>query len=337
MLVLDYPPTDERSRADCDKSVNALLEAARRNGKQPIVCTTLQETLPAATRHRLVAAGCPPMQGLEDALTAFAQAARQAQRVRDIRSGKVTAVLSPLAAPSGEATLLAEWDAKRALAAHGLVVPDARLVAADEAAAAAAAIGFPVVAKVGLPVLAHKTEAGAVSLNLATGEAVRAAVGAMSAAVARYKPGLTAERFLIEKQVTNAVAELIVGVKRDPSFGLVLVIGAGGILVEMVQDAVSLLLPTDRVEVERAIGGLKAAKLLAGYRGKPAGDIESVVDAVMAIAAFAAAHRDRLLELDVNPLLVLPRGQGAVAVDALIVLAAAPSSKSTQPARSLLE
>lgn len=326
MLVLDYPPTDERGQADCDKSVDALLEAARRNGKQPIVCTTLQETLPVATRRRLIGAGCPPMQGLEDALTAFVEAARQAQRVRDIKSGKATAILSTLAEPSGEATLLAEWDAKRELAAYGLAVPEAKLVTVDEAPAAAAAIGFPVVAKVGLPVLAHKTEAGAVSLNLADGEAVRAAVDAMSAAVARYRPGLRAERFLIEKQATNAVAELIVGVKRDPSFGLVLVIGAGGILVEMVQDAASLLLPTDRVEVERAIGGLKAARLLAGYRGKPAGDVGAVVDAVMAIAAFAEAHRDRLLELDVNPLLVLPRGQAALAVDALIVLAEAPTS-----------
>jgi acyl-CoA synthetase (NDP forming) len=332
MLVLDYPPTDERSRIDCDKSVNALLEAARRNGKQPIVCTTLQETLPAATRQRLIAAGCPPMQGLEDALTAFVEAGRQARRAHDIKSGKATAILSALTAPAGDATLLPESDAKQALAIHGLAVPPARLVTADEAPAAAAEIGFPVVAKVGLPVLAHKTEAGAVSLNLASGEAVRAAVAAMSAAVARYKPGLTAERFLIEKQVTGAIAELIVGVKRDPSFGLVLVIGAGGILVEMVQDAVSLLLPTDRVEVERAIGGLKAAKLLAGYRGRPAGDIGAVVDAVMAITAFAEAHRDRLLELDVNPLLVLPRGQGALAVDAFVVLAEAPTSRSTQPA-----
>ena len=321
MLVLDYPPSDERGRADCDKSVNALLVAARRTGKQAIVCTTLQETLPEETRRRLIEAGCPPMQGLEDALTAFALAARQARRLRDIRNGKGTAMMADVTTPRGETRLLSEWDAKRALAAHGLRVPDGRLVAAEAAAAVAAAIGFPVVAKVAVPVLAHKTEAGAVSLNLRDGAAVGAAVAAMGAAVARYKPGLTAERFLIEKQVTNAVAELIVGVKRDPSFGLVLVVGAGGILVEMVQDADSLLLPTDGAEVERAIRGLKVAKLLAGYRGKPGGDIAAVVDAVMAVAAFAEAHRDRLLELDVNPLLVLPQGQGALAVDALVVLA----------------
>ncbi|HET6220632.1 MAG TPA: acetate--CoA ligase family protein, partial [Dongiaceae bacterium] len=152
-------------------------------------------------------------------------------------------------------------------------------------------------------------------------EAVAAAVRSIGESVARYRPGLVAEQFLIEKQVTGAVAELIVGVKRDPSFGLVLVVGVGGILVEMVEDAATLLLPTDRAAIERAIRGLRVAKLLAGYRGKPAGDIDAVIDAVMAVAAFAEAHRDHLAELDVNPLLVLPKGQGAIAVDALILLA----------------
>ncbi len=321
LLILDYPPTDERGRADCDKSVDALLAAARANGKQPIVCTTLQETLPEATRARLIAAGCPPIQGLEDALTAFAKAARQARRATEIRSGAHPAALAPVRGLAGEAQLLAEWDAKQKLKAHGLTIPSARLVDAAGAAAAAAEIGFPVVAKVAQPVLAHKTEAGAVALNLTAGTAVEAAIAGMSAAIARYQPGLKAERFLIEKQVTNAVAEMIVGVKRDPAFGLVLVVGAGGILVEMVQDAASLLLPIDRAEVERAIRGLKVAKLLAGYRGKPAADIDAVVDAVMGVAGFAASHRDSLVELDVNPLLVLPKGQGAIAVDALIVMA----------------
>ncbi|MGE0117846.1 MAG: acetate--CoA ligase family protein [Dongiaceae bacterium] len=321
MLILDYPPTDESGRADCDKSVDALLEAARRNGKQPIVCTTLQETLPEATRRRLVESGCPPIQGLEDALTAFAGAARQAQRARDIGAGTVAATLPPVRSPSGEARLLSEWDAKQQLKAHGLSIPPGKMATAGEAAAAAAEIGFPVVAKVATPTLAHKTEAGAVSLNLGSREAVQAAIESMSAAVARYKPGLVAERFLIEAQVRNAVAEFIVGVKRDASFGLVLVIGAGGILVEMMQDAVSLLLPTTRTEIERAVRSLKTAKLLAGYRGKPAGDVDALVDAVMAVAAFAERHRDRLLELDVNPLLVLPEGERAVAVDALVVLA----------------
>jgi acyl-CoA synthetase (NDP forming) len=111
-------------------------------------------------------------------------------------------------------------------------------------------------------------------------------------------------------------------VKRDPQFGLILVVGAGGILVEMVEDAATLLLPTAREDVAKAVAGLKIAKLLKGYRGKPAGDIDAAVDAVMAIAAYAYGHRDRLVELDVNPLMVLPKGKGVVAVDALVVMGA---------------
>jgi acyl-CoA synthetase (NDP forming) len=321
MLVIDIPPTDPQGQRDCDKSIDALIDAARVNGKQPMVCTTLQETLPQATRQRLTEVGCPPLQGLEDALQAFAAATRSVKRQAEIRARRETAALPSVPPLPGEPRLLEEQAAKERLKAQGLTVPPSRLVSAAEAPAAAAALGFPVVAKLARPVLAHKTEAGAVALNLHSAEAVAAAVRSIGESVARYRPGLVAEQFLIEKQVTGAVAELIVGVKRDPSFGLVLVVGVGGILVEMVEDAATLLLPTDRAAIERAIRGLRVAKLLAGYRGKPAGDIDAVIDAVMAVAAFAEAHRDHLAELDVNPLLVLPKGQGAIAVDALILLA----------------
>ena len=188
----------------------------------------------------------------------------------------------------------------------------------DELGRAASEIGFPVALKLGRPALAHKTEAGAVALNLRSVEEVERAARAMAKSVARYKPGLKPERFLVEKQVMGAVAELIVGVNRDPQFGLVMVVGMGGVLVELVEDAATLLLPTSRETVADALGRLKVAKLLKGYRGKPAGDMAAAIDAIMAIAAFADAHRDRLVELDVNPLMVLP--EGAMAVDALIVM-----------------
>jgi acyl-CoA synthetase (NDP forming) len=177
-----------------------------------------------------------------------------------------------------------------------------------------------VVLKVAEPVIAHKTEAGAVAVNLKSAAEVEAALAKMKASVAAHQPGTVIEKVLIEKMVSGVVAELIVGVKRDPQFGLALVVGAGGILVEMVQDSALLLLPTDRAAIERAVNGLKIAKVLRGYRGKPAGDIAATVDAIAAVASYAEAYRDDLLELDVNPLMVLEKG--AVAVDALIVLAA---------------
>jgi acyl-CoA synthetase (NDP forming) len=259
---------------------------------------------------------------LQTAIDAFAAAARFGQRHHALmKPGAIEAALLPNLPPvPATARLLGEAEGKAALKAQGLTVPEGRLVSAADAAQAAAILGFPVVAKLAEPVLAHKTEAGAVKLNLKSADDVRAAVASIGENLARYKPGARPERFLVERMVSDVVAELIVGVKRDPQFGLILVVGAGGILVEMVEDAATLLLPTVREDVAKAVAGLKIAKLLKGFRGKPAGDIEAAVDAVMAIAAYAYAHRDKLVELDVNPLMVLPQGRGVIAVDALVVM-----------------
>jgi acyl-CoA synthetase (NDP forming) len=184
-------------------------------------------------------------------------------------------------------------------------------VVGDPGAAMAAArrIGYPVAVKaLGL---AHKTDSGAVSLNLENADAVATAVEAME--------GIS-ERFVVAEMVTNAVAELIVGVHRDEQFGPTLLIGFGGVMVEILRDSANLLMPTSRETVLGALLSLKSAKLLQGYRGAPVADIEAAVDSIMAVSRFAEDHAERLLELDVNPLLVLPEGLGAVAVDALVNL-----------------
>jgi hypothetical protein len=126
-----------------------------------------------------------------------------------------------------------------------------------------------------------------------------------------------ADEVLVERMVTGAVCELIVGVKSDPQFGLALVIGAGGVLTELLKDSATVLLPTSRAEIERALDSLAVSGMIAGFRGK-AGDREGVISAIEAVARFADAHRAWIEELDVNPLMVLPPGKGAVAVDALI-------------------
>src|SRR5215472_3682249 len=316
MLIVDYPPSDPAGRRDCDISVDALVTACRANGKTALVASDLSELIPADARRRMIEMGCAPLQGLETAVAAFGAVANRARQ-----SAAPNLALPDLPPAPKDARLREEWECKGRLAAFGLGLPEGRLVTAAEAPRAAAEIGFPVALKLGRPALAHKTEAGAVVLNLHSKAEVEQAVAKMTAALARHSPGLVPELFLVERQVTGSVAELIVGLRRDPQFGLVMVVGMGGTLVELVEDAASLLLPTDRESVARALHRLKVMKLLKGYRGKPAGDIEAAIDAIMAIARFADAHRDRLVELDVNPLMVLPQGHGAVAVDALIVMA----------------
>jgi acetyl-CoA synthetase len=188
---------------------------------------------------------------------------------------------------------------------RGITVP------APAAAAAAVSLGFPVVIKAVGAHLEHKTEVGGVVLN------VRSAAEAQ-AAVARLA-GLS-DTLLVEPMITDGVAEILVGVIVDPQFGLVLVIGAGGVLTELLADSVSLLPPWTRESIEAALPKLKAARLLAGFRGKPPGDVAALVEAVLAVARYATAHLDTLAELDVNPIIVRPAGKGAIAVDALIRL-----------------
>ncbi len=122
---------------------------------------------------------------------------------------------------------------------------------------------------------------------------------------------------LVERMVRGAVAELIIGLKSDPQFGLALVIGAGGVLAELLRDTATLLLPTSRAEIEQALKSLKVWRLVEGYRGT-SGDVPAVLAAIESVAAFAEAQRGLIEEVDVNPLLVLPPGAGAVAVDVLI-------------------
>ncbi|HKP23346.1 MAG TPA: acetate--CoA ligase family protein [Dongiaceae bacterium] len=314
MLVLDFATDGPETEAACMAGVRALLKACTMHGKMPIVTSTLSELLPAVARAEVIAAKGAPMQGLEEALIAFADVHRFAQR-----KSKAAAAALPATPAAGETRrMLSEVDGKKLLAGFGLAVPESRVVAPSDAVAAAEALGFPVVLKVAEPLIAHKTEAGAVAINVKSPAEVEAALGRMDKSVSTYLKGGRIEKVLVERMVGDVVAELIVGVQRDPQFGLALVVGAGGILVELVEDAAMLLLPTSAEEVEAAIRRLKIAKLLAGYRGKPAADMAALVKSIMAIAAFAEAHRDTLLELDVNPLMV--RADGAVAVDALVVL-----------------
>jgi acetyl-CoA synthetase len=272
------------------------------------------------------------MHGIPDCLDAIAHAARiGAARARSSElhplsdlvplvskasSAQVDtarAQAAPTHAASGAPShTLDEAAGKQALAAFGLPVPRGLVVSAAEAADVADSLGYPVVVKAVSAQLAHKTEVGGVQLNVQNAEGVRAAVARMAS---------LSDRFLVEQMATQVVAEIIVGVQRDAQFGLSLTLGAGGVLVELLQDVQTLLFPVARADVQSALQALKAWPLLAGFRGKAAGDVEALVDAVLAIAAYAQANAHRLLELDVNPVLVMPEGQGVLAVDALIRLA----------------
>ena len=133
---------------------------------------------------------------------------------------------------------------------------------------------------------------------------------------------MSATGFLVEEMVQGAVAELLIGVTRDPAHGFVLTLGAGGVLTELLQDTVSLLLPVTVPQIAQALQKLRCYPLLTGYRGKAAADMEAVISAVLAMQACVIAHADRISEIEVNPLICTP--DAAVAADALIVIAPEP-------------
>ncbi|MEL6211544.1 MAG: acetate--CoA ligase family protein, partial [Pseudomonadota bacterium] len=192
--------------------------------------------------------------------------------------------------------------AKAALAEHGMDTPRTVLCAAQDAAEAAARFdGLLAVKGTGL---AHKTEADAVRLGVPVAEAAAAAQAVGTRTV------------LIEEMIEGAVAELLIGVIRDPAHGFVLTLGAGGVLTELMRDTVSLLLPVAPQDIRDALGQLRVAPLLAGYRGQPAASEDAVVAAVLALQDYVSAHRDVVQEVEVNPLLCTPTR--AVAVDALL-------------------
>ena len=207
-----------------------------------------------------------------------------------------------------EPEVLDEAASKALLAEFGVQVP-AGAVARDEDAAVrfAESVGGTVALK-GLGI-AHKTERRAVRLALREPRAIRRAT--------RELLGLS-DAVLVERFTPDIVVELLVGLSRDPQLGLMLTVGSGGTLVELLADSVTLLLPVTEGEVRDELARLRCAPLLDGHRGRKAADVDAAVEAILAIARFAAEHRSRLEELDVNPLGVGPRGQGAVALDALI-------------------
>jgi acyl-CoA synthetase (NDP forming) len=218
-------------------------------------------------------------------------------------------------------TALSETEAKQALAAFGVpVVHDALVRTAAEARAAAEKIGYPLVAKLVSPEVAHKTEHGLIRLGLSDADAVADAFAAMTARARSMNVRI--EGVTLEPMLQGGV-EILAGVTRDPVFGWLLTVGLGGIWTELMQDARHSLLPVDTAQAEAMLRGLKGFRLLGGYRGAPKADVAAAAKAIAALGDAVLAGGDRLREVEINPLLVLPEGNGAVAVDALVLLGAA--------------
>lgn len=294
VVVLDFPRLDRCSAHDWNTVLAAVAAVARRQDVPIGVAASLPENLPEEVAETLVAIGVVPFFGLEETIAAINLAA-------GLGGGEPAAAVH-LAKPPSQTRTLTEAEAKGLLKAAGIRVPLAeRADSAPGAVAAAERIGFPVVLKG--EGIAHKTEAGAVALGLRGADAVATAAAAMPC-----------HAFLVEEMVTGTVAELLVGVVRDPAHGFVLTLAAGGTLTELLGDAASLLVPSGRREIRAALKSLRLAPFLAGYRGQAAVDLGAVEDVILAVQALVIAGA--VEEIEINPLMCGP--SAAIAADALI-------------------
>jgi acyl-CoA synthetase (NDP forming) len=308
LCLLDYPREDICDQSSWGGAERGFVRAAKQTGTKAAVLATFTDTMTESVAARLMKDGVALLAGIDTGLAGI-------QAAVDVGAAWRRPPSPPLLTSFGQrqdgpAKVLDEAESKDLLARYGVPVPSAQIVGnATQAATAAEELGFPVVVKA-LGV-AHKTEVGGVRLGLGSADEVSAAVTEMAD---------LAESYLIEKMVDGVVAELIVGVARDEQFGLYLLVGSGGILVEMIKDSASLLLPTTRDRVLQALGQLKCAPLLNGFRGAPPADLNAAADVILAVAAMVENDPSSILELDINPLMVLARGQGVIAADALVKL-----------------
>jgi acetate---CoA ligase (ADP-forming) len=223
--------------------------------------------------------------------------------------------------------ILCEYRARPLLAAYGIGTdnPGKLVHSAGEAAEAAQAIGRPVALKVQSAGIPHKTEAGAVALDLAGANTIRAAYERVLAAARQHAPMARIDGVLVQPMAPPG-REVIIGVNRDPTWGLLLMVGWGGVLVEALGDVALAPVPLDHAAARALIARLKGAQMLGPYRGQPPADTEALVDLMVRLSQFAADHGDEIAEIDLNPVIVHPRGEGASVVDALIV------KRSVEPA-----
>jgi acyl-CoA synthetase (NDP forming) len=306
LCVLDHPRADKCDPSTWTGADRGFIRAAHETGARAGVLSTFTDTMPEDLAERLIEEGIVPLAGIDTGLAGL-------QAAVDVGAAWSRDPQLPLLEHSEEAgevafRVLDEAKSKSILAKFGVPVPIFRVVDnAEKAVAAAAEIGYPVVLKA-LGV-AHKTDVGGVRLDLGTEQEVAAAAAEMAN---------LASSFLVEAMIGGGVAELIVGVARDEHFGPYLVVAVGGVLVELMKDSRSILLPTDKETVMRTLEGLKCAPLFQGFRGKPRADLSAAADAILAVASLVEDDPQAIRELDVNPLIVRAEGEGVVAADALL-------------------
>ncbi len=309
IFVQDYPPPElDESKPYYLSDAKSFIEASSKVRIPSAICSTLPENMDQSTREMLVENGVAPMQGIHEALNAISAAAWYfGRRETILKNGIEKISIKPLSGIPGAgnvSTLVDEWEGKQLLQKIGLNVPEGRIAESAEVPEIAEKLSFPVVIKMVGKNLEHKTDAGAVALNLSSCEEVKTAVDRMKKDVEHFNPDALSEQFLVEKMLEQPIAELLVNVRTDSQFGMAMTLAAGGILTELLADAVTILLPTSRNDLENALKSLKISKLFCGFRGGEMIETEQLVSVLFDLVEGVRNETIGIKEIEINPLFV---------------------------------
>lgn len=298
-----------------------LAKVASATDKPLMVFSGMNETLAPEGLKTLREAGVPVLASPKRLAATMARladyaAARLSSQLSD---NKREFVVSHVVTAPTAARALSESDSKRWIASAGIAVTRDTLLPLAPALADCAGLPYPVALKIVSPDIAHKTDVGGVHLNIATPQALVQAAAEIVTAVRRAKPDARLTGLLASEMIRDGI-EIIVGVVNDPGFGPVVALGLGGVLTEVLRDVTYRVAPFDEREARTMIGELRGRALFDGVRGRPRADSDALAAALARVSELAWQLRDRLAELDVNPLLVRPVGLGVIAADALVVL-----------------
>jgi len=290
----------------------SALEEVRRDHPSRLIL--LCARAPQEVRATLNGMGFPVVEGIDAACATLAALLRFGAR-----GTTETAAAAIERTPLAVEAFATEASAKAVLSQAGLPVPREVIAAnRDEALAAARALGFPLVLKIVSPDIAHKTEVGGVFVGVRSEAQLLEEYANLLARVAQKAPEARIAGVLVAQMVQGGV-ELILGTKKDPVFGPMVMVGLGGIFAEIFKDVALQPAPVDEAQATAMLRSLKAFALLDGARGRPRADVQSAARAVAALSRFAMRHAQDVSEIDINPLMVLEQGRGAHALDALLV------------------
>ena len=305
LIVQDYPLDEiSESKQYYRNDAGAFIDATSMAGLPAAVCSTLAENIDQDTREFLVESGVAPLQGIHQALNAFKHSMWYGRQRRFSLKQNCTDFVS--VSNKFESCQCDEWLSKMELKDAGFDVPDGMIVNRMNASQAAIKLGFPLVLKVNSSQIAHKTELGGICLGLMTSTEVDQAIELMSKDISSVDSSLTVDSYILEKMLDKPVVELMVSIRHDSQFGLIMTLSSGGVLIELLADAVTLILPASNDEILAGIEKLKIATMLQGFRGSEPVNKNRLVATIGKLAGHVQQNADRIAELEINPLFVYP-------------------------------